>query len=101
MKIHIIVFCQLAPKGAAPPPQWASITAASWVMSTSELKHEQQEEQVDPQGPQEVPIGREQPQAVLARQVGHSPQAMGDRHEPTEPAQEVQRMHPGEHVEEG
>jgi hypothetical protein len=27
MKIHIIVFCQLAPKGAAPPPQWASIVA--------------------------------------------------------------------------
>ncbi len=28
MKIHIIVFCQVAPKGAAPPPQWASTTAA-------------------------------------------------------------------------
>ena len=28
MKIHIIVFCQLAPKGAAPPPQCASIVVA-------------------------------------------------------------------------
>jgi hypothetical protein len=27
MKIHIIVFCQLAPKGDTPPPQPASITA--------------------------------------------------------------------------
>ena len=27
MKIHIIVFCHVAPKGAAPPPQPASIVA--------------------------------------------------------------------------
>ena len=44
MKIHIIVFCQLAPKGAAPPPQCDSITAASAVVHATVLLEDEQQQ---------------------------------------------------------
>jgi hypothetical protein len=36
MKIHIIVFCQEAPKGAAPPPQCdSSVVSAACIENPS------------------------------------------------------------------
>src|SRR5262245_31326848 len=69
MKIHIIVFCQLAPNGAAPPPQCDSITAASECSITYLLEDEEDEQQISPDAGQEMPERREQRERVRPRLV--------------------------------
>src|SRR5262245_6831229 len=112
MKIHIIVFCQDAPKGETPPPQWASmvVTCEPSCISSSlgaaqppgraSLEGEQQEEKIEPESGQEVPVCGEQAQAVAAGRVGQAPDSRQHDGEPDQTAQQMHAVQPGEDVEE-
>src|SRR4029079_16626726 len=64
------------------------------------LEREQQEEEIEPESGQEVPVWCEQAQAVAAGCVGHAPDPRQHDCEPDQAAEQMHAVQPGEDVEE-